>query len=316
MSNINVLVSGIAGDIGFGVGRILRDYPFINLLCGIDMQSRHAGAAVFDHCEVAPAASSAGYLQWLGWLIKAQAIDVFIPTSEAEISLLTEQGIRRLGNAQILMTNEMAVLNSLDKHLCMGFLADRGISAPRHGRVGIERPEGYPVIVKPRSGQGSKGLRKVDNPQDLDTLSDQNLVWQELLLPDSEEYTCAVYRSSRVGTRTLVMKRELQGGFTSRGEIVADPRITGYVESIADVLEVEGVINIQLRLTDAGPLLFEINPRLSSTLVFRDKLGFSDLRWWLADMLGMNTDPYVAPAAGTRFYRGVQEYIFFADNFS
>jgi len=34
-----------------------------------------------------------------------------------------------------------------------------------------------------------------------------------------------------------------------------------------------------------------------------------DVRWWLSDKLGLENQPYNAPTAGTRFYRGSQEYI-------
>ena len=68
-------------------------------------------------------------------------------------------------------------------------------------------------------------------------------------------------------------------------------------------------MNIQLRMTEQGPMLFEINPRLSSTLVFRDMLGFSDLQWWIYSQLDQEIPKYHKPKAGTLFYRGIAEYI-------
>ena len=41
------------------------------------------------------------------------------------------------------------------------------------------------------------------------------------------------------------------------------------------------MLYIQLPMTKQGLMLFKINPRLSSTLVFRDMLGFADLQWWI-----------------------------------
>ena len=68
-------------------------------------------------------------------------------------------------------------------------------------------------------------------------------------------------------------------------------------------------MNIQLRLTDDGPIVFEINPRLSSTLVFRDMLGFKDLEWWIQSKTKQKISSYNKPKAGTLFYRGISEYI-------
>lgn len=38
-------------------------------------------------------------------------------------------------------------------------------------------------------------------------------------------------------------------------------------------------MNVQLRLTDSGPRVFEINPRFSSTALMRQKMGFTDVLW-------------------------------------
>ena len=82
-----------------------------------------------------------------------------------------------------------------------------------------------------------------------------------------------------------------------------------YLSKISDVFNKPGLFNVQLRLTDDGPKLFEINPRISSTVVFRDKLGFHDLRWWISECLNLMLPEFVPPEAGTRIYRGDFEYI-------
>lgn len=303
------LVSGVAGDIGFGVGRILRSCRSDATLHGMDIHENHAGECVFDSCVVAPPASSADYINWVGSYAKQNEIDFFIPTSEAEIKRLASESIDSIGGAQILLTNRLTIDKSLDKHVCLKFLAEHGLAVPKNGLIGKNEPSSYPVIVKPRSGQGSKGLLTIDNSIAFGNLEVKGAVWQEYLLPDDEEYTCPVYRSPNAGTRILVLKRKLQGGLTGSGEVVEIESIKNYVHSIADTLNLNGVMNVQLRLTSKGPLLFEINPRLSSTLVFRDKLGFCDLRWWLIDKLRLPMPEYDAPLPGTKFYRGAQEYI-------
>ena len=195
----------------------------------------------------------------------------------------------------------------------MFFLGGSGILVPKSGIVGNTSPLSYPVIVKPRSGQGSKAVQKIDHAQQFVDRALPGHIWQEYLAPDDREYTCPVYHSSARGTHILVLRRTLAGGLTGRGEVVKEPCIENYVHDIAHTLNLDGAINVQLRLTVDGPCLFEINPRLSSTLVFRDKMGFCDLRWWIQDTVGLeNTPPlppYRPPLPGTRFYRGAQEYI-------
>lgn len=306
---MNILVSGIASDIGFGVGRILRSNNWKGKIHGIDIQSDHAGIFIYDYCTIAPRADEVDYLDWLTEYIILNNIKIFIPTSEAEISKIAQEGLDKISDAIIIKTNDLVIQKSLDKHECLRYLASCGILVPEHGLLKEGKPKAYPVIVKPRSGQGSKRVCKVYSESELPVDLGESLVWQDYLSPDNEEYTCPVFRSPATGTRVLIVKRELQGGFTSKGEVIDNSQIKKYVESIANALELDGVMNVQLRLTKEGPRLFEINPRLSSTLVFRDKMGFCDLEWLLSQCLGMPIANYTPPTTGTRFYRGVQEYI-------
>lgn len=310
---MNVLISGIAGDIGFGAGRILRHWGWTGRLYGIDIHSEHPGEFVFDQHAVAPRATDETYLSWLAFYIERQNIDLFIPTSEAEIAVLSEHGLQEIAGARILIANRDAINHSLDKHACMSYLAERGLRVPENGIVGVTAPFTYPVIVKPRAGQGSKQIQRIDDGQTFRERAIPGQIWQEYLAPDDQEYTCPVYHAAARGTRILVLRRTLSGGLTGRGEVVTEPRIEHYVADIAEQLKLDGAINVQLRLTENGPCLFEVNPRLSSTLVFRDQMGFCDLRWWIQDTVGAEHTPplptYRPPAPGTRFFRGAQEYI-------
>lgn len=305
---MSVLISGVAGDIGFGVARVLREWNYFDSLIGIDIHSNHPGMAILDNCAIAPRATDSNYLDWLSNYICEIGADFFIPTSEAEIKTLSNQGIEKLGSATVIINNEFTVNKSLDKYECLTYLDSCGVKIPTHGLVGYDLPQEYPVVVKPRSGQGSKGVHVVRTPEELMKYT-EGYVWQQYLESEDEEYTCPIYSSDSTATRSLLLKRKLVGGLTGSGVVTEHAKIEEYVRQIAGFLQLNGAINIQLRLTEAGPLLFEINPRISSTVVFRDKLGFNDLRWWLSDKLGIKTESYLPPKPGTRFYRGSQEYI-------
>lgn len=310
---MNLLISAIAGDIGFGAGRILRRWQWPGLLHGIAMDDLHPGAVLFDFHSVAPGADQPGYLVWLEDYFKAHEIALFLPTSEAEIAMFNARKMTQINETRILINDSQSVSFSLDKFACMAFLGERGISVPENGIVGDTEPNSYPVILKPRFGRGGRGVRKANSKDEFRAVGAPGEVWQEHLQCDEEEYTCVVFRYRGSETRALVLRRTLANGVTSRGEVVLNRDIEGYIFAIAEALQVNGSINVQLRLTDRGPVLFEINPRLSSTLVFRDKLGFHDLRWWLRAVLGpKNTPPvaeYVPPPAGTLFFRGSAEHI-------
>jgi carbamoyl-phosphate synthase large subunit len=305
---MEALVSGIAGDIGLGIARILKEWGAFSCLHGIDVHADHPGSFILDKCAVAPRAADDRYIPWLSEYISANGIDIFIPSSEAEISALVAAGVEEIAGATVIRNRNFTIQKSLDKLECLSHLASCGIPVPDNGLVGVTTPASYPVIVKPRSGQGSKGVALVRTADEMKACQ-PGWVWQSCLMPDDQEYTCPVYASAKTDMRILVIQRKLEFGQTSSGVVVDNPEIEKYVRAIAAAMQLDGAINIQLRLTESGPLLFEINPRLSSTLVFRDKMGFTDLRWWVAEKLDLDIQPYRAPKTGTRFYRGVREYI-------
>ena len=310
---MKVLISGVAGDIGFGIARILRDWAVFSELHGIDIHDDHPASAIVDKFTVAPEAKSEEYLNWISKYVIDNDICAFIPTSESEIKTLTDKSVYKIGDVKIIRNNDFTVKKSLDKYECLSYLSSCGINVPKHGLVGKDRVESFPVIAKPRSSQGSKNILLINDSEQLAHV-ENGFVWQSYLEPDDEEYTCAVYSYDTRNIRLLILRRKLRGGLTCSGEVVDNPVIENYVRLIAEKMQLKGAINIQLRLTIKGPLLFEINPRISSTVVFRDKLGFSDLRWWLADELSIDPPSFKRPKVGTRFYRGSQEYIFESKN--
>ena len=136
-----------------------------------------------------------------------------------------------------------------------------------------------------------------------------DFIKQEYLNKEAEEYTCGLYRSTQGEVRSIIVKRTLMGGFTGYGEVCLDKEITRLLSSIAVKLNLIGSINIQLRNSDKGPCVFEINPRFSSTVRFRDMLGFNDLIWSLQDNLHLSIDPYTSLNEGKKIYKGFSEYI-------
>lgn len=306
---MRLLVSGVASDIGLGVGRVFEKWGFFDRINGIDISDDHPASIVFDQVDIAPQAEDPNYIDWLSEYITLNKIDLFIPTSEAEINVVSNQLVYLKKFCKVLINEQIIVEHCLDKYKTLNFLSANGINVPLNGLVGEgSQPVNYPIITKPRRGQGSKGIQKVYSSLDLETCP-KEYVWQEYLMPDKEEYTCAIYVTKSLYVRILVLKRELIGGYTGKAVVVSNPIINDYLTDIVKIFNKPGLFNIQLRLTKEGPKLFEINPRVSSTVVFRDKLGFQDLRWWVMEILNISLPQYIPVPAGIKIYRGNYEYI-------
>ncbi|MDP3014480.1 MAG: hypothetical protein Q8M92_09575, partial [Candidatus Subteraquimicrobiales bacterium] len=85
VKNLNILVTGCGGDIGFGVGKILVSGGYGKKLIGTDISEDHGAASIFDECVLVPRANSKQYLTSIKNLIKKFKIDLFIPTTEDEL---------------------------------------------------------------------------------------------------------------------------------------------------------------------------------------------------------------------------------------
>lgn len=307
-----VLITGCGGDIGLSLARIVREVGIAERLIGCDTLSNHGGLAFFDACELVPRADEPGYFAAIEKLISDHNIDLMIPMSESEIHQMHGAGrLEKIAGVPVLAANPLAVEIGLDKYATYKKLAANGLPAPWTRIVSEDPPASLPCIIKPRRGQGSKGVRLVETQDEVDVLTREraNDVWQELLLPEEEEHTCGVFRSSAGETRFVVLRRQLKTGFTVAARVVDPAPFTDVLHNVADALSLRGAINVQLRVTATGPKIFEINPRFSSTVGFRHKIGFQDFIWSLQDKCGAAIAPYDPPKIGTRVFRVPDEIV-------
>jgi carbamoyl-phosphate synthase large subunit len=307
-----MLITGCGGDIALALARIAREAGAVRRLIGCDIHADHPGAAFFDICELLPRANEGTYIEGLERIVAAHGVDVIVPMSEAEIAVLLAAG--RLGTfagVPVLTANKLAIETGLDKYATFNRLAAHELGVPWTRIVGEAPPLALPCILKRRRGQGSKDLRLVTTEEEVEITRQTRAgdLWQELLLPEDQEYTCGLYRSRTGETRMIALRRRLQGGLTGAAVVADSAPFSSLLHGIADALELNGSINVQLRLTADGPKVFEINPRFSSTVRFRDKLGFHDFIWSLLESRGLPIGDYRAPSPGIRMYRSADEVI-------
>lgn len=125
----------------------------------------------------------------------------------------------------------------------------------------------YPVIVKPRSGAGSRGVRLVANPADLAAIgSDSTLIVQENL-PGEEYSVDTVIGPTGVIAAVPRLRARVDSGVAIAGRTVADPELVEVAAACARAAGLLGVVNVQLRRRASGrPALLEINPRFSGAM--------------------------------------------------
>ncbi len=317
MTDLKILVTGCGGDIGLAVGRILRQLGIAKQIWGTDTHNAHAGRAIFDDCQVIAPASKPEYLSDLEKTVKRLKPDLIIPVAEPEIRRLREERIEReFSGARLITANSKTLDVGFDKLATANLLESLGLPFPWTIPVESGVPKNLPCIAKARTGSGSRTIaviKTVEEQRQYVVREVGNSIWQEYLTPDDQEITCGVFRMPGCSTRNIQFRRKLLGGLTSSGEVIVDPEIDFVVEKLASALELRGSMNVQLRRTNRGPVIFEINPRFSSTVMFRHKLGFKDVLWSIEDSLELSPSKYSAGLPGMRFYRGSAE-MFFDEN--
>ena len=261
-----------------------------------------------------PAKEVEGYTDFLVELIEREDIHFLLPISEPEIEVLNARRdfFDALG-IKLLMNNELIIGNFLDKIKTVQYLATLGISVPRTMLLTeYDDSWGFPLIVKARSGYGSKSLWKAVEPADIAYLRKKDngtLIVQECIGNEEEEYTTGVF-SDGESVCSITFRRKLgYGGLSKEAVLVEDRLMKDLSYRIAKGTKLIGSINVQTRRIDNSFVPFEINPRLSSTLLFRKKFGFDDVNWWVDVLSGKGYSYKQKYLAGIAI-RCVSEYYF------
>ncbi|MFK7832204.1 MAG: ATP-grasp domain-containing protein [Winogradskyella sp.] len=310
---LNILVTGCGGDIGQSLGKILLKSPYVKNLYGIDISDKNAAQFIYPNFSVGLRVDDAAHLNELKTFIKDHNIDIVIPIAEPELRYFSENNIQeKIGNAKLITASSQVLEIGFDKYKTAEFLRIEGFPFPKTTLAkAIETIEVFPIILKSKTGSGSKDIYKINTMDEFFFYTRTNIedyVVQEYVTDKHGEFTCGLYRSSKGEIRSQIFKRELHGGYSGYGEVVEHEIITALIEKLAVKLNLVGSVNVQLRLKDNTPKIFEINPRFSSTVLYRHLFGFEDLIWSIEDALGLELSDNRQNVIGKKFYKGYEEY--------
>lgn len=290
---MRLLVTAISGNVATGVLHSLSEYEYH--LFGCDVGKYPAGIDLVEDFFCVPYAQDKKYIPELILACKARQIQAILPTNETELAILDKQRAK-FAEADIkLIMNDSYILNTcLDKYICIQELKKLGIDVPQTYFT-KDLPDGFgDYILKPRSGCGSKFLKRANNADEVRQIEEEfgkSLIIQEYLPDEAGEYTMGVFSDGKM-TRCIIFQRELTHGYTSFVKLVHDEAMESIGETIAKSWHLCGSINIQMRQKNGKAYVFEINPRLSGTTHFRSLVGFNDAYWWCRMAFGQSIPRY------------------------
>lgn len=305
MSAVPVTVTGAGSLFGQGILKCLRRGGLETRVHGLDYFPDAVGFRWCDSTGLLPDVLAPGVSEdeWFGAICAAvsEAGSRFLFVgADFELLPLAERAgelMERTGCRAVVSPPETVAICK-DKLRTARVLGDAGVKVPRSFAADeelerVEQAMPYPMIVKPRFGARSRGLRLVSDRAGLTRAlaeADRPLI-QEFLPDDDAEYTCGVMTFDGRVDSVAVLRRRLKDGNTVEAVGERNEAIEAACVRIAEILDPFGPINVQLRLVDGAPHVFEINPRFSGTTIFRALLGLNEPERLLRHLLGLPLAP-------------------------
>jgi carbamoyl-phosphate synthase large subunit len=271
---VRVLVTGAGGPAAVAVMKSLRHDPDVQLLAA-DMDPWAAGLYLVqpEARTVIPPGLQRDFAEIVRQRCVALEVDVLIPTVDCELRPLAaaREAFASCGVA-LLLTSDRTLGLTLDKLAlarCCAGVARVPRTEPLDGALD---PAGwtYPVIVKPRTGSGSRGIGMIASAGDLAAAaraSDEDMIVQEYL--PGQEYSVDVLadEQGRVVSAVPRVRERVDSGVSVAGRTLHDPELEQLAAAVAGATGLTFIANVQCRRDQAGrPALLEVNPRAPGAL--------------------------------------------------
>jgi carbamoyl-phosphate synthase large subunit len=220
-----------------------------------------------DAAHEVPYSTDPEYVEALLAICRRERVGLLVPTIDDELPVLASAAhIFAAAGVRVAVSPVETTLVGNDKRLTAQTLQARGVPAASTwlpSEVPASPP--FPLFVKPRRGRGGVGAFPARDRAELRFFVGYvpDAVVQPFL--DGPEFTIDVLCDFE-GTPLSVVPRErvvVRAGVVDRGRTVRDPRLIDVGLACARALAFVGAVNIQVRVVDCTPIVFEINPRFS-----------------------------------------------------
>ena len=285
-NTITVAVTGPSGDVGHGIISGLRHSLLPIRILGLDRSDDFSARRMCFQSVRMPSIFESSYVATLTSILVEHQVDFLMPGIDAEIPILSDHRpfIEEQSKCRVLVADADLIIRCADKLHTANWLSDLDIAVPKTWSIESLKESDLhdlplPLIMKPRCGHSSIGVRTVTDRKELisefrDASPGDCL--QEYLPGD--EFTCGLL-FDRTGKLCdwSISRRELAGGRTVLAQYLEDSDVDAIIQRFGEVVETVGALNLQLRIDkDGRPRIFEINPRMSGSTSMRIHGGIND----------------------------------------
>jgi D-aspartate ligase len=188
----------------------------------------------------------------------------------------------------------------------------------------LSSPVQYPIVVKPRTGYGAIGFKKIESPGSLTRLFGANgaavrdYVFQEYIPQTDLQYECAMFVDSNNEVKTaLVFSKNrwfpVSGGSSTLNITVERPDIVESCTQLLKTINWRGAADIDLIQDprDGVAKIMEINPRVSGSVKICFISGVDLARQMLELAYGQPVTKYDKYRSGQRLRCSQTDFLWF-----
>ena len=342
---ICILLTCVGGLVAPGIIDNLRQLPEVSRIIGTDLFEGAIGFYMVDEGYVVPRGDSPEYIHVLSDIIKREAVDVVIPCSDEEVLTLSRYKESFDGKGTAILCYPYNITSiAIDKGSMLTFLQEQGVPVPRFylpqdtaELVQAAKKLGYPskpVVVKPRLGRGGRGFKILQEEVDVLGSRDSQVMRLEWFVDavqqheplkvvlmeylPGDDYSVDVL-ADKGRLLFIVPRKRIKAilGPSQLGEVFWNQEIVDLVKLVVKTFGFDSNVNIQLRYSEPPniyPKVYEINPRVSGTIVAGTAAGIDLLDYGIKHALGLELPKGIFPRP-VKMIRYLKEfYVTIKDN--
>ena len=227
-----------------------------------------------DKSFIIPRVEDGNYIKILLDICKKNKIDGIVSLNDLELPVLSKNKDKFLDeNIKIIISDPEIIDICYDKYKTYEFLVKNYLPAPKtyisltkaldHYKKGELK---FPVIVKPRKGSASIGIKKIDSKQDLmnEFKDNKGLMIQEMF--KGQEYGVDIFNNENCEPLCIFAKKKIKmrAGETDKAVTFYDKEMIDFLKDFSEKLGFYGPADIDLFKQDDKYLITEINPRFGA----------------------------------------------------
>jgi len=302
---MKILITGAHGDIACSVGKIIKlEFSKFEIF-GVDTQKHGPGDYLFKKIFKIPHSYNAYFLKVIKKIYKK--FDLIVPCTEPEINYIIEKKLYE--NYPILINKPEIILKFNSKIKTLKFLKYhfKILSSKFFYK---KKDIIFPFFLKKDIGYGTKGYLLIKKPTQLkNKIKDRNWIGQEYLAGKNNEFTCSIIRLKNF-EKVIILNRMLhKAGYTYFAKVVKNKILENILINFSQKINLNGCINIQLKIIKKKFKVFDINTRLSSTVMMKHIIGFKDCAWWIKDFLKIKFSKNIKIKKNIAIFKDFEEKI-------